>query len=192
MTRRLHRLIGALCAARRGVLRRPRPAVAPSSTTTDAVAPPTVAAVPVDSVAMVGDSITFGSMETLEREFATLDLDDVEIDAEGGRRMVVDSLMTSGLDAVSELAGDDPPDLWVIALGTNDVANYSPEEYRPAIDELLAAVPSDVPVVWVDTYLEEYRDLSALFNVELREALAERADSRRWSTGQPSPPRRAS
>ena len=136
-----------------------------------------MAAVPVDSVVMVGDSITFGSMEALEQGFATLDLDDVEIDAEGGRRMVVDGLTSSGLDAVSEIAGDEPPDLWVIALGTNDVANLEPEDYRAAIDELLAAVPSGVPVVWVDTYLEEFRDLSALFNVELREALAERGQS---------------
>jgi lysophospholipase L1-like esterase len=91
--------------------------------------------------------------------------------------MVVEGLPSSGVDAVSDIAGEDPPDLWVIALGTNDVANYEPEEYRRAIDELLAAVPPGVPVVWVDTYLEEHRDRSALFNVELREALAERGQS---------------
>ena len=177
MTRRLQRLAGALCVFAAACSADRDPAVAPSSTTAGSSGTPAVAAVPVDSLAMVGDSITFGSMDALEQGFATLDLDDVEIDAEGGRRMVVDGLMSSGLDAVSEIAVEDPPDLWVIALGTNDVANYEPEEYRAAIDELLAAVPPDVPVVWVDTYLDEYRDLSALFNVELREALAERGQS---------------
>ena len=43
----------------------------------------------------------------------------------------------------------------MIALGTNDVANYGPDEYGPAIAELLAAVPADAPLVWVDTYLDE-------------------------------------
>ena len=47
---------------------------------------------------MVGDSITVGSMEALEQSFTTLGLDDVEIDAEGGRRMVLDGMMPSGLD----------------------------------------------------------------------------------------------
>ena len=91
---------------------------------------------------------------------------------------------------MSEIADDDPPDLWVIALGTNDVANYAPEEYRPAIVELLAAVPADAPLVWVDTYLDEHQDLSALFNVELRTALGERGQATvvDWAG---SPPRRA-
>ena len=88
--------------------------------------------------------------------------------------MVLDGMMASGLTAVSEIADDDPPDLWVIALGTNDVANYGPDEYRPAITELLAAVPSDAPLVWVDTYLDEHQEESATFNVELRAVLAER------------------
>jgi lysophospholipase L1-like esterase len=175
MTRRL--VVAALCLLAASCSADRDAAVAPSSTAAVSDSGPIVAAVPVDSIAMVGDSITFGSMQALEQGFATLDLDDVEIDAEGGRRMVVDGLPTSGVDAVADIADEDPPDLWVIALGTNDVANYEPEEYRQAIEVLLAAVPPDVPVVWVDTYLDEYRDRSALFNVELREALAERGQS---------------
>jgi lysophospholipase L1-like esterase len=172
----LPRVIGALlalaaCSADRD------PSVAPSSTTTavaGSAVPPTVPAIPVDSVAMVGDSITVGSMEALEQQFATLDLDDLEIDAESGRRMLRDDLTGSGMAAVSEIVDDGPPDLWVIALGTNDVANYGPDEYRPAIAELLAEVPADAPLVWVDTYLDEFPEESAAFNAELRAALAER------------------
>ena len=179
MSRVLPRVVGAslvlvaACSADRD------PAVAPSTTGNAATAssPPTVPAVEVDSVAMVGDSITVGSLEALEQSFATLGVDDVEIDAEDGRRMVLDGTMPSGLAAVADIVEDDPPDLWVIALGTNDVANYQPDQYRPAIAELLAAVPADAPLVWVDTYLDAHQEESAAFNLELRAALAERGQA---------------
>ena len=130
--------------------------------------------VPVASVAMVGDSITVGSQRALEAGFAAIGLDDVEIDAVSGRRMLVDGSIDSGLDAVTEIAGSDPPDLWVIALGTNDVGNYPPEEYGAAIIELLSAVPAEAPLVWVDTYLDDLPEESAAFNEVLRMALAGR------------------
>ena len=60
----------------------------------------------------------------------------------------------------------------MIALGTNDVGNYRPEEYGPAIAELLAAVPADAPLVWVDTYLDGRPEESAAFNDVLRLSLA--------------------
>ena len=165
-------LLLAACSADRD------PAVAPTSTTDGlSLAPPppsTVPAIPIDSVAMVGDSITVGSKDALVQQFATLGLDSVFIDAQGGRRMVLDATTASGLAAVSAILDEEPPDLWVIALGTNDVAAYGPDEYRPAINELLDEVPADAPVVWVDTYLDEFQDESAAFNDELRAALAER------------------
>ena len=46
---------------------------------------------------MVGDSITVGSQDALEAGLAALGLDDVEIDAVSGRRMLVDG--TIGLRA---------------------------------------------------------------------------------------------
>ena len=71
-----------------------------------------------------------------------------------------------------------PPDLWVIALGTNDVANYRPEDYPAAINELLAAIPADAPVLWVDCYLDDYRDPSEQFDGVLRQVLAVRGNAR--------------
>ena len=136
--------------------------------------PSSTPAIPVESVAMVGDSITAGSRVALEEGFAGLGLDDVEIDAVSGRRMLVDGSISSGLDAVEEIAESDPPDLWVIALGTNDVGNYRADEYGPAVAELLAAVPLDAPLIWVDTYLDGRPDDSAAFNDVLRMSLAAR------------------
>ena len=55
----------------------------------------------VDSVVMVGDSITVGSQDGVEDELAALGLDDVEIDAVSGRRMRRRRhRATSGLDVV--------------------------------------------------------------------------------------------
>jgi lysophospholipase L1-like esterase len=92
--------------------------------------------------------------------------------------MVVNDGVTSGLEGIAEVLAEGPaPDLWVIALGSNDVANYDADEYPAAIGEMLAAIPPDAPLVWVDCYLEDYEDESAAFDSALREVLAERGNA---------------
>ena len=82
------------------------------------------------------------------------------------------------------LAKGAPPDLWVIALGTNDVANLQPQDYPGAINELLAAIPAGAPVLWVDCYLDDYQELSKQFDTTLRQVLATRGNARvvDWAT----------
>jgi lysophospholipase L1-like esterase len=182
-------LAGAACSSERQAASAP-----PSSEVVVAgsvgAAPPTSAntMLDVEAIAMVGDSITVGSEDELVAAFAELGLDDAEIDAQSGRRMVVDQGITSGLDGVADvLAEGDPPDLWVIALGSNDVAGYAPEEYAGAIDELLAAIPAEAPIVWVDCYLTNYVDESAAFDTTLRQVLAARGNATvvDWATMAP-------
>ena len=148
----------------------------------DTVAPVVVtggfAAGPIRSVAMVGDSITLGSEPALRQAFGELRVDLIAIDAENGRRMTIDGAVNSGLEAVDDVAADGPPDLWVVALGTNDVGHYDgPDEYRAAIDDVLAALPADVPLVWVGVYLEADAERSEAFNETLREVLDERGNA---------------
>jgi lysophospholipase L1-like esterase len=143
-------------------------------------APPTSAntIIDVDTVAMVGDSITVGSEDELVAAFGEIGLPDAEIDAQSGRRMVVDDGVTAGLEGIADVLADGPaPDLWVIALGSNDVAGYTVEEYPAAIGELLAAIPADAPLVWVDCYLTNYPEASAAFDATLREVLAARGNA---------------
>ena len=143
-------------------------------------APPTSAntVVDVDLVAMIGDSITVGSEDELRAAFESVGYPDVEIDAESGRRMVSTGAVSSGLDGVAEvLEAGELPDLWVIALGSNDIGAYRPEEFPAVIGELLAAVPADAPVVWVDCYVSNYEGESAAFGASLREVLAERGNA---------------
>jgi lysophospholipase L1-like esterase len=128
------------------------------------------------TMVIVGDSITNGSETALREQLATLDVT-LSIDAEDGRRMVHDGFTTSGLQAIRQHVAADP-DLWVIALGTNDVAQYEGAAgYSPVIEELLDAVPSDVPVVWVDVFMEDEAPASRVFNRTLRDALAERGNA---------------
>ncbi len=143
-------------------------------------APPTSAntMIDVDTLAMVGDSITVGAEAELAAAFTELGLPDAEINAQSGRRMIVDNGVTSGLDGVADvLAEGDAPDLWVIALGSNDIAGYEPQDYGAVINELLAAIPADAPIVWVDCYLTNYADESAAFDAALREALVARGNA---------------
>ncbi len=132
-------------------------------------------AAPIRSLAIIGDSITNGSEVELRERLSDLDVDIMAIDAEDGRRMTSAASVASGADVVAQLSAGQPPDLWVIALGTNDVGHYDgAENYAPAIEELLAAVPADAPLVWVDVYLESIPTASAEFNATLRRALRDR------------------
>ena len=155
--------------------------VSDGGTPTPATTPPTT--VPVArTMVMVGDSITNGSETQLREQLATLDVD-VSIDAEDGRRMVHDGFTSSGLQAIQRHVAQ-RPDLWVIALGTNDVANLQPPDYLATINELLAAIPAGAPVLWVDCYLDGYQDLSEQFDAALRQVLATRGNARvvDWAT----------
>ena len=122
--RRRSSALGAACSSDREAASAPPFGTVAGTVPTGPLPPPlaTTAQVPIDTIAMVGDSITVGSQEALEAGFATLGLDDAEIDAESGRRMVSgtpDRLGPRGRRARSPPPA--PPDLWVIALGTNDV-----------------------------------------------------------------------
>jgi lysophospholipase L1-like esterase len=163
----------ASCAAERG------DATAPpfeDAVTTSLGATPASTAPPIQSIAMVGDSITNGSEVELREQLATLDVEVKAIDAEDGRRIVAGDSVTPGIEAVRALAAGDPPDLWVIALGTNDVGT-GPEVYTPGIAELVAAIPAGAPIVWVDVYLADSPDASAAFNETLRATLEARGQS---------------
>ena len=92
--------------------------------------------------------------------------------------MVVTNGVRSGLEGVADVLAEGPvPDLWVVALGSNDIAAYAPDEYSTAINELLAAIPADAPIVWVDCYLTDHQEASAAFGTTLREVLATRGNT---------------
>jgi lysophospholipase L1-like esterase len=133
-----------------------------------------------DSVVMVGDSITQGSTDAIVYTLAASNLTDVIIDGVPSRRIQVGAGTTddpeSGIDAIARLlrAGVDP-DVWVIALGTNDIAKYeSVDDYALLITTVVGMLPDDAPLVWVNAYRGDYPDDSFEFDQVLADTLRDR------------------
>ena len=137
----------------------------------------------IDSVVMIGDSITKGSRTAIEERFDRLGLDSVTIEAENGKRMVVSAPGNPGgstiAETVTELAdGDHDDELWVVALGTNDIGNYDgSDELAAAVNEVLAAVPDEAPLVWVDTFFRDRPEQQELVNSIIRARVERRGNS---------------
>lgn len=128
-----------------------------------------------ETVAVVGDSLTRSAETQIQMALAHGGLDVLTIDALESRRMVRgDRDLTSGADAIETILEGADPDLWVIALGTNDVASEeSSDVFQPEMHELLALVPRDVPVVWVDLWIRDrephIRKANEMIRDELRD-----------------------
>jgi lysophospholipase L1-like esterase len=134
----------------------------------------------IDSIVMIGDSITRGSTTQLAERFEALGLGDVTIEAQNGKRMVMSSGgNTGGAKVARFLAGSsDTADIWVVALGTNDIGQYAgPDEIAAAVDEVLAEVPDDAPLVWVDTYWADRAEDADVLNLVVRARIAERGNA---------------
>lgn len=138
----------------------------------------------IDTIVMVGDSITVGSTPALEQRFEALGFENVLIEAETGKRMTMtDGGNASGLAVVEYLANSDPTgdrdhELWIIALGTNDINQYgSVEQIADEVDEVLAAVPDEAALVWVDTYSRDERDGAGRVNLVITERVDDRGNA---------------
>ncbi len=136
----------------------------------------------IDSVVMIGDSITRGATPNLDERYGLLGLDHL-IDAQNNKRMAVSAPDNpSGASIVEFLAangdGDHTDEVWVIALGTNDVGQYSgADELAAAVNEILESVPDDAALVWVDTYFRDRYDDAEDLNSIVRQRVERRGDS---------------
>lgn len=139
---------------------------------------PTTAPRPrIETVAVVGDSITAGAEEEVLAALTGVGATVVALDAEPGRRTTVDHSVDSGIAAVRRVR-EREPDLYVIALGTNDVSGLDDGDRAAAmVDELLRELPPDAPLVWVDVFVEGQDEASKLFNDVVRWHLAERGQA---------------
>ncbi len=137
----------------------------------------------VTSVAMVGDSITEASADELRDALADIGVDEVHIDGEARRRVLVGSgrngRSLSGVRAVEALLEDGvDPSAWVIALGTNDVGGFgSADEGRELIKQITELLPPTVPLVWVNVYRPSDLRATRLFNELLAGVLESRANA---------------
>lgn len=137
----------------------------------------------ITSVAMVGDSITEGSAAAVESALRGAGVEDVRIEGKTSRRIEVGNgkgdAPKSGVIAVYELLAEGvDPSAWVIELGTNDVGSYgSADEYGALIDKITEMLPPSKPLVWVNTYREQYLDDTLMFNLVLEQRMTERGNA---------------
>jgi lysophospholipase L1-like esterase len=131
------------------------------------------------SVAMVGDSITAASKNALTYALAGNGFTSIQIDGVKSRRIDVGDGKGEPLAGIKTMfqmiAAKVPADVWVVALGTNDVGLYAGiDDYGRIIDEALALLPATMPLVWVDVYRPEYLPDTNRFNLLLAERLQRR------------------
>lgn len=136
-----------------------------------------------ESLAHVGDSLTWQAKAGLGQQYARRGWTDVQIDAKGGRGIA--SFMyddITGLDAVRKIKAAGFDGCWVMALGTNDTANTdfltdTPEAqhaWRIGLIRSMMVELDGAPVVWINTHLPaddiEYSAAdAAAWNAALRE-----------------------
>ena len=112
---------------------------------------------------MIGDSITVASTPALQEVYEQLGFDEIIIESKQGKRTALTfGSNPSGVDIASFIVNspdrddDHSNELWVVALGTNDINQYGDAAERAAaINEMLQTVPEESPLIWVDTYFED-------------------------------------
>lgn len=132
------------------------------------------------TVAMIGDSITVSSRDALTERLGALDLDVIALDAQEGRRMTVGvrGSVNPGSDVVAYVQVASPPDLWVLALGTNDIGQYRDvDDVRDQVRAVLSPIPDGVPVVWIDTWYRDRLAETVMVNEAIRSVVDARPNS---------------
>jgi lysophospholipase L1-like esterase len=126
------------------------------------------------TVAVVGDSLTVSAEQEILAALTADGLDVLAVDGLESRRMTHGgTALPPGTSAIEDIQRLVTPDLWVIALGTNDVASVgSADGFRAEMRELLELLPDDAPVVWVDLWIRDREtaisEANRLIRAELR------------------------
>ena len=128
-------------------------------------------------VAVVGDSLTVAATDEITEALSRVGVRTALIDGRESRRMAAGSRdLPSGVAAIEGIVDSHRPDLWVVALGTNDIgAEVGADRFRSDVRATLDAIPSDAPVVWVDVWIRDRSDDVATANALLHAELADRA-----------------
>lgn len=131
---------------------------------------------PNGSVALVGDSLTYAAWSDLPSVFVSANWGPLQLEARSGRKITTTlEIATSGLDAVRRISeGGFDPELWIIALGTNDARSTYGKAGAAAgmIDAMMAEIGPAHDVIWIDVYLRDFDAQADAFNAALRKAVS--------------------
>ncbi len=148
----------------------------------------------VESVVMIGDSITVGAQPYLQEQLEQLGFEEVTIVAKELKRVsqnIRDN--PSGADIAAFVADDGSRDadeqLWIVALGTNDISQYnSVDDIVAEMETMVDSVPDEAPLIWINTYFEDRPEDTAEVNAAIEEVVASRDNAvvGRWDEIAPS------
>ncbi|MGZ4762874.1 MAG: GDSL-type esterase/lipase family protein [Ilumatobacteraceae bacterium] len=160
---------------------KPKP-VALGSLPAEVDALPAVVVVDRTKFAMVGDSITRASVKPLTASLQQLGFTDIKIEAEVSRRIDVGdgkSEPLSGAKTMLKMISEGTaPDVWAIAMGTNDVGKYpDAAAYARLIDEMMSMPDPKLPIFWVDVYNPNQLAGTKMFNLVLRDRAKARGNA---------------
>ena len=132
--------------------------------------------------AMVGDSITKASSKSLTAALEQQGFTEIAIEAAVSRRIAVGDGKGEPLSGVKTLftmiSEGVSPDVWGIAMGTNDVGKYDDvQAYADLIDQMMEMPDAKVPIVWVDVYNPNQLAGTKMFNLVLRERAQARGNT---------------
>ena len=132
--------------------------------------------------AMVGDSITKASLKPLTAALQQLGYTEIKIEAEVSRRIDFGDGKAEPLSGVKTMlkmiSEGVSPDVWAIAMGTNDVGKYpDAAAYGSLIDEMMSMPDAKVPIVWVDVYNPNQLPGTKIFNLVLRQRARARGNA---------------
>lgn len=128
------------------------------------------------TIAVVGDSLTRSAEDEVLVALVRRGLHVVAIDGLESRRMSHGGQrLPAGTAAVDAIRAETDPGVWVIALGTNDVASdASLDDFRAQMRDVLDRIPADDPVIWVDLWIAGEEEVVARANRMIRVELRRR------------------
>ncbi len=134
-------------------------------------------ATPATRIALIGDSLTIGTMPYQAGAFSDVGWAGSMIDAYGSRgvRTKVKSDLHTGLtavDAIRTTVGD--CDVWVVALGTNDAGIFAKAKHPQLIRQMMDRIGGGHYVMWVNVYLPATPPRQEHWNAALETVAEER------------------
>lgn len=137
----------------------------------------TKATTPATRIALIGDSLTIGTLPYQAGAFSDVGWAGSAIDGYGSRgvRTKVKSDLHTGLTAVDGIrttTGD--CDVWVVALGTNDAGIFAKAKHPGLIRQMMDRIGGGHYVMWVNIYLPATPPRQQLWNTALEMVAEER------------------
>lgn len=134
-------------------------------------------ATPSGRVSVIGDSLTIGTMRYQATAFTAAGWASSTVDAHGSRgvRTKLKADPHTGLTAVDAIrAKTGEPDVWVIALGTNDAGLYSNAKQPDIIRQMADRIGAGHKTLWVNVYRADLGRRQDVWNTTLAQVAGER------------------